>query len=338
MAAFVQSYGLKLVDRSGKDFDAQQLATSDVVALYFSAHWCPPCRGFTPLLKKFYETLQSLGEQSLKIIFVSSDRSEKDMWQYMYESHGDWLALKYDCTELKDRLSRQFQVSGIPQLIVLDSLGRQAVRDARGEVMAAASASSTQILTSFSGWKTAAGVSAQVDTSLQILPGTRVRVRALQGAPENNGLEGLVQSFDASKRRYVIQLGERQLSLKAGNLLQLLSIKVRRADKDPDDEDEWLEAVIVDFDDATGECLCRLASEAEDAEAQPQRRDLHQPSRARLVAGAIVTVQGLQAEEWNEKNGKVTEFDEERQRYQVQMSGKALKVKPENLRLCPLAS
>ena len=116
--------------------------------------------------------------------FPAKDRSEKDMWQYMrlshevcgamfqtftarYESHGvlpglpdnpglhshvrqtasgDWLALKYDCTELKDRLSRQFQacvkkrgsvmnaiansyceVSGIPQLVVLDSLGRQVI-------------------------------------------------------------------------------------------------------------------------------------------------------------------------------------------------------------------
>ena len=31
------------------------LADKKVVAFYFSAHWCPPCRGFTPVLKKFYE-------------------------------------------------------------------------------------------------------------------------------------------------------------------------------------------------------------------------------------------------------------------------------------------
>ena len=64
---------------------------------------------------------------------------------------GDWLALKYDCKEIKDRLSRQFQapgsvkktlrgmsnlkryapvleVSGIPALVVLDSVGRQVQR------------------------------------------------------------------------------------------------------------------------------------------------------------------------------------------------------------------
>jgi nucleoredoxin len=31
------------------------LSSKKLVAFYFSAHWCPPCRGFTPVLKKFYE-------------------------------------------------------------------------------------------------------------------------------------------------------------------------------------------------------------------------------------------------------------------------------------------
>ncbi len=36
---------------------------------------CPPCRGFTPTLKKIYEKLRSEG-RNFEVVFVSSDRSE----------------------------------------------------------------------------------------------------------------------------------------------------------------------------------------------------------------------------------------------------------------------
>ena len=44
----------------------------DVVGLYFSAHWCPPCRGFTPKLAFAYAEMISLGK-SFEIVFLSSD-------------------------------------------------------------------------------------------------------------------------------------------------------------------------------------------------------------------------------------------------------------------------
>ena len=34
---------------------SEVFAGKDFICIYFSAHWCPPCRGFTPVLKDFYE-------------------------------------------------------------------------------------------------------------------------------------------------------------------------------------------------------------------------------------------------------------------------------------------
>uniref|UniRef100_A0A7S4Q0V3 Thioredoxin domain-containing protein n=1 Tax=Alexandrium monilatum TaxID=311494 RepID=A0A7S4Q0V3_9DINO len=326
MAALVRSLGLPLLDRSGKPHDIQQLTSADVIAFYFSAHWCPPCRHFTPVLKKFVETLQSNGEQSLKVIFVSSDQSEHDMWKYMYDSHGDWFALAYSCRDGKERLERQYQVSGIPQLVVIDAVGRQAVRDARGEVMAASS-SSTQVLTTYLGWKTAVGATPSAPVQPrplhgELLPGLCVRICGLQGAPEHNGCEGTVRGFDPQRQRYVVQLGEKSLSLRAANLLQLPVVQVRSGE----DSTEWFEAGIADFDVDTGELIW-------EQDGKMLRGRLGDPSAPRLKAGTRIVVQGLQAEtakQWNEHIGQVLE-------YLVQVAPDAqLKIRPGNIRIFPL--
>lgn len=44
------------------------------VLIYFSAHWCPPCRTFTPQLANAYE--KCMGDKNFEIIFLSSDHDE----------------------------------------------------------------------------------------------------------------------------------------------------------------------------------------------------------------------------------------------------------------------
>ena len=67
----IKSNSLQKADGSSVPAESA-LAGKAVVCIYFSAHWCPPCRAFTPLLKDFYEEVEGEG---VEIIFVSSDRS-----------------------------------------------------------------------------------------------------------------------------------------------------------------------------------------------------------------------------------------------------------------------
>lgn len=67
--------------------------------LYFSAHWCPPCRVFTPQLVGFYEDLKEQNDSQFEVVFVSSDR-DRDSWQ-KYFNDMPWLALPFEDRDRK---------------------------------------------------------------------------------------------------------------------------------------------------------------------------------------------------------------------------------------------
>merc|ERR1711977_380198 len=85
------------------------LAGKEVIGLYFSAHWCPPCRGFTPALGKFYDQIKDA--KNFEIVFVSSDRDASQFKEY-YDEQAAWAALPFKDRATKNALSKKIQGKG----------------------------------------------------------------------------------------------------------------------------------------------------------------------------------------------------------------------------------
>jgi len=122
--------GATLVGKKGPV--ATSSIKSKVVMFYFSAHWCPPCRGFTPKLEAWYNAVKKKGVD-LEIVFISSDRSQEAFEDYYLTM--PWLAMPFEDRDLKAKLSSQLKISGIPTLLVADGeTGEVYNRDGRSIV------------------------------------------------------------------------------------------------------------------------------------------------------------------------------------------------------------
>ncbi|OMJ83798.1 hypothetical protein SteCoe_15207 [Stentor coeruleus] len=107
------------------------LSQADMILLYFSASWCPPCRQFTPVLANFYNQVNASRKQ-VEIIYVSWDQTIQQFTQYY--DHMPWLAIPFDSTIIKDRLYESLAVNSVPTLILIDRTGRVVNRECRKEV------------------------------------------------------------------------------------------------------------------------------------------------------------------------------------------------------------
>ena len=123
------SFGEKLIDAKGVEHQVPELKDK-MIAIYFSAHWCPPCRQFTPKLVEFRD---ACAKDNFEVVFVSCDNDEKAMKGYMKDMNMKWLAVPYG-SPLRKQLMNTYKVSGIPYLVVLDKDGKIISTNARMEV------------------------------------------------------------------------------------------------------------------------------------------------------------------------------------------------------------
>jgi nucleoredoxin len=103
-------------------FNDEMFPKKKLIALYFSAYWCGPCRKFTPQLVEFYNRVAPQHPE-FEIVFVSYDRSLMAMEDYMRETKMPWPAIDYAKLPDKGAL-KKYAGEGIPCLVLLDDTGK----------------------------------------------------------------------------------------------------------------------------------------------------------------------------------------------------------------------
>ncbi len=91
--------GENVINQACEKVDTKSLAAKKVIGIYFSAHWCPPCRAFTPQLAEFYNKHKE--SKSLEIIFCSADSDAAAFKEYF--ASMPWLAFSFADEETKVR-------------------------------------------------------------------------------------------------------------------------------------------------------------------------------------------------------------------------------------------
>eukprot|EP00929_Paragymnodinium_shiwhaense_P029415 TRINITY_DN16863_c0_g1_i1.p1 TRINITY_DN16863_c0_g1~~TRINITY_DN16863_c0_g1_i1.p1 ORF type:complete len:353 (-),score=98.91 TRINITY_DN16863_c0_g1_i1:334-1392(-) len=160
---------------------------------------------------------------------------------------------------------------------------------------------------------------------------TEVVVRDLSKAQEHNGKKGKIAGWDASKKRYEVELmdGDSQtLSLRPANLTQVCSVELIGIESQP--ELNGQAAKIVNYIESQSRYMIQLSKKMESG------RDVVGLKSENIIlkVGCRVVTQGLSNEQFNGLMGKINDFDRDALRYTVECeNGKVIKIKLDNV-LC----
>ena len=110
-----------ILSKEGKPEPFKAGEKTKFTAIYYSAHWCPPCRAFTPKLVEWYKGFKPK-HANFELVFASSDKDEPAMLEYMKETGMPWPAVKFE--EKKASGLDKYAAGGIPYLVLIDENGK----------------------------------------------------------------------------------------------------------------------------------------------------------------------------------------------------------------------
>jgi thiol-disulfide isomerase/thioredoxin len=118
------------IGKNGDVVDSSFMFSVDMIGIYFSAHWCPPCKKFTPVLADFYREVNKNGKR-MEIIFASCDKDVDKFNEYFNEM--PWISFPFEDSAI-DTLSNAYECQGIPYLVVIKPDGKLVSKNGRNDV------------------------------------------------------------------------------------------------------------------------------------------------------------------------------------------------------------
>lgn len=113
-------------------FDPGTRPEPDFYLVYFGAMWCPPCRAFSPRLVKAYNRLRPMAPGKFEVLFISSDRDDREQLNYVRSVVMPWPILKLSSVGRVPVLER-WKGNGIPCLVAVTREGDVLFHSYEGE-------------------------------------------------------------------------------------------------------------------------------------------------------------------------------------------------------------
>ncbi|XP_034827922.1 nucleoredoxin-like [Maniola hyperantus] len=117
----------------------EDLPPDAVRVFYFAAHWCPPCRSFSPSLCAALSAVRKRRAKyaNTQLIVVSSDRSEQSYARTLASlSSANALAIPWSASDARLTLPTALGVAGIPALVITDANGKVLTANGRQHLAA----------------------------------------------------------------------------------------------------------------------------------------------------------------------------------------------------------
>lgn len=112
----------QLTDATGKEIEPAGLEQAQVIALYYGASWCGPCRQFSPSLVKFVNRVMPENPH-LAVVMLSNDKTDPPLYAYMRDEAMPWPVVTLSRVN-KIPLLTGYVKNGIPQLVIVDRHGQ----------------------------------------------------------------------------------------------------------------------------------------------------------------------------------------------------------------------